>query len=129
MKTTFTIAFFPREERIEKNTLFKSKETVPSFLIVLLKMEKGNQNENCHFLELCLNMILSTLLHEEDQSQVADIVRITWESEEVVLIYTRCRIDSKTIMLIFWFFFVSIVFFCGVFLITLPASVLIRIIF
>jgi len=43
-------------------------------------------------------MILSTLLHEEDQSQVADLVKITWQPEEVVLIYTSCRIYSKTIM-------------------------------
>lgn len=94
---------FPHKKRgLKENILFKSKETVHSFLIVLLKMEKGSQNKNCHFLELCLNMILSILLHEEDQSQVADIARITWESEEAVLIYTSCRTDSKTIML-FWF--------------------------
>lgn len=107
MKTTFTFPFFfffHKKRGLKENTLFKGKETVHLFLIVLLKMEMGSQNKNCHFLELCLNIIFSILLHEEDQSRVADIVGITWESEEeAVLIYTSCRTDSKTIMLVFWF--------------------------
>lgn len=93
-------------------------------------MEKGSQNENCHVLELCLNMILSTLLHEEEQSQVVDVVRITWESEEVVLIYTSCKIDSKMIMLGFVVCLFSwVCLFHGIFLITLAASVHIWMIF
>lgn len=49
---TFTIFFFHKKEQLKENSFFKSKETVSSFLIVLLKIEKHNQNENCHFLEL-----------------------------------------------------------------------------
>lgn len=103
MKTTFTIFFFHKKGRLKENTFFKSKETVSSFLIVLLKLEKGSQNENCHFFR-----------GEGDQSREADIIITTGESEEVVLTSTGCGIDPKTTVLLFclvWFYYFGLCLF------------------
>lgn len=53
LKLPLQFLFFFKKRGLKENTLFKRKETIHSSLIVLLKMEKGRQNGNCPFLELC----------------------------------------------------------------------------
>lgn len=100
IKCTFTIPLFlsfSDSGNWTKIPYLKARKPPTPFLLSCEKWRAINMRI------ASLNMILPTILHEKDQSQVADIVGIMWELEEVVLIYTSCRIDSKTITLFFWF--------------------------